>query len=277
MKSKHVLYAALIVFLVQSYDSPKIHAQYFFERHTDSYVRVDDKMSARVDGFNVQNTTDPDDYIELLEEEVPGSVDLNISDTGNQSVIASSITSASASAGQIGFVTAESNTQMSFNPDHIANGQVSTLAINTVIAAIDNGPYTADVGGVSSISSYSKASCSAKFTLLNSQPSPPPTQVKLKIRLSSSFTADPAFQWSPEHSFAIYKNNSGTPMLASSTSGEVTYTDPSASPNDSYRIVGYVNAKGGVGKGYFPLDIDTITLLGGSLHVTGEAEVSIVP
>ena len=222
-----------------------------------------------------------DDFVvTAIDQDEFTDTDISVFDTGEQSLIATAITSASAQR-DFSAVTASSNTQMTFNPDLVANGQVSALAINTVIASVegDMGPLFAGVLSTrpGDTPSYSKASCLAKFTLRNNQMNPPSTQIKLKIKQSSSYSADPAFDWKPEHWFAIYKNESPTPMLTSSASGEVTLIDPTANLNDYYIIEGFVNAKGGVRFGADDIGFGNIIHLLGSLEVTGEAEVSVVP
>ena len=258
MNRRQLFCVALLVLVGNGVCVSNAHAQYYFERDAGSYVKVKDDFQVFAEGFVGYVMTDHD---------------ISVSDTGNQSAIASSTTSASASI-DVASVTAASNTQMAFNPDLVANGQVSALAINTAIASVGS-LYFAEFAGVLSNSSYSKATCDAKFILRNDQVDPPSTQIKLKIKQSSSYAADSAFDWRPEHSFSIYKNNNTTPLLTSSTAGEVTFVDPAANPGDYYVIKGVVNAEGGVRYG-IPDSSGIINLLG-SLEVTGEAEVSVVP
>jgi hypothetical protein len=271
MNTKQVFYAALFVTFVQLASAQSALAQYYFERDPTSYVRVVDDMAAAVIGYDLWNTIPPYNSIPYLND-----LDVDNSDTGEQSLIAALTSSVSTSSTVIGYVTASSNTQMTFNPDLVANGQVSALAINTAIAALDSGTYEGSLAILSSTGSNTRAICSAKFTLKNSQTNAPPTQVKLKIRQSTSLTDDPDFFWVPSHSFSIYKNGSSTASLTSSSDGEVTFIDPAAVHGDYYTITGTVSAEGGVSKSG-PLQAHQMLLLGGSCEVTGEAEVSVVP
>tara|TARA_R100001132_G_C3275571_1_gene98977 strand:- start:5976 stop:6758 length:783 start_codon:yes stop_codon:yes gene_type:complete len=258
MKRRQLFCVALLIIMGNAVCTSKARAQYYFERDPASYVKVRDDFFIAAIGFI---------------DSVVDDTDISVSDTGNQAVIASSTTSASA-VSEVSSVTAASNTQITFNSDLVANGQVSALAMNTSIASVGTLDF-AEYAGVRFYEAYSKATCDAKFTLRNSQMDPPSTQIKLKIKQSSSYAADPAFYWMPEHSFSIYKNGNPSPMLTSSASGEVTFIDPAANPGDFYVIKGIVNAEGGASYGlYFPTGI--INLLG-SLEVTGEAEVSVVP
>lgn len=270
MKMKQVFYAAFIITLVQLTGLQTSEAQYYFERHLDSYVRVDEGVNLVTSALHVMLNGVP----------VSTSEDFYAHDsnsTGDQPVIATSTSSAS-TASLVTTVSATTNTQMTFNPDLVANGQVSGLAMNTANGSFGSA-YTAGLTHIESTSTVTKASTEALFTLRNDQLNPPSTQVKLKIKQNSSFTADPAFDWNPEHYFEIYKNNPGTPpnvpLLSSSTAGEVILIDPVANPGDYYFIKGYINAKGGVFKVEFMPSPTTYYL--GSLSVTGEAEVSVGP
>ncbi|KAA0135636.1 hypothetical protein FYZ48_18120 [Gimesia chilikensis] len=271
MNTKHVLYASLFVTFVQLANIQSALAQYYFERDPASYVLVMDTMNASVTMSNPIHvdqgyfSNDFSDYNSLS------------SNSGIQPAIASSTTSESASHIEVGFIQASSNTQMTFNPDLVANGQVSALAISTVIGAMDTGPYNCNYVRLRTHFSETSALSWGKFTLKNSQTNAPPTQVKLKIKQSSSFASDPDFAWYPVHSFSIYKNGSSTPLLSSSTAGEVTFIDPAANHGDYYTIIGEVTAFGGAVIQRNSPPPFSMLLFGGSLEVTGEAEVSVVP
>lgn len=260
MNRRQLFCVALLVLVGNLVCVSNAWAQYYFERDSSSYVRVDEYHSVTTAGEI--NGDGP-----FIDDDVAGT------STGDQSTIASSTNSAAASI-PCADITAFSNTQISFNPDLVANGQVSALATSGVIASIGvTGEFVQSL--LRSQTCTSNASCYAKFILRNSQSNPPSTAIKLKIKQSSSYVADPDFTWDPQHSFKIYKNSyGGTPMLTSSTAGEVTFIDPVANPGDSYVIVGDVNATGGI---YTGRSTGSIIHFLGSLEVTGEAEVSVVP
>ena len=271
----HLMLISPLVAIAASLFFPnKTEAQYFFERSSDSYVRIDD--SARAETIALQIEIDPNTTISDEDD-----FDSDTPTSGDQSSVAASAATASAST-HVSSVTSFTNSEMTFNPDNIANGQVSALVISGAMATI-GGSYPAF--GVTfqtnSIFGGPRATTEAKFTLKNNASTPPSTQVKLKIKQSSSYTSDPAFNWTPEHYFEIFKNNNGsppnTPVLSSSAQGEVTFIDPAAYPNDYYVIKGIVRAGGGLYYGILDPPVSSSINYLGSMHVIGEAEVSLVP